>query len=76
MLFRSSDVEKLLDIEIPEGDYDTLSGYLLDELGRIPNEKEKPIIETENAVYKVEKTAENRIIKVKVCKQEKPQEQE
>lgn len=70
------DVEKLLDIEIPEGDYDTLSGYLLDELGRIPNEKEKPIIETENAVYKVEKTAENRIIKVKVCKQEKPQEQE
>ena len=71
-----SDVEKLLDIEIPEGDYDTLSGYLLDELGRIPNEKEKPIIETENAVYKVEKTAENRIIKVKVCKQEKPQEQE
>ena len=71
-----SDVEKLLDIEIPEGDYDTLSGYLLDELGRIPNEKEKPIIETENAVYKVEKTAENRIIKVKVCKQEKPQEHE
>lgn len=71
-----SDVEKLLDIEIPEGDYDTLSGYLLDELGRIPSEKEKPILETENAIYKIEKTAENRIIKVKVCKQEKPVEAE
>ena len=27
-----SDVEKVLDIEIPEGDYDTISGYLIDKL--------------------------------------------
>lgn len=71
-----SDVEKLLDIEIPEGDYDTLSGYLLELLGRIPNEKEKPVLETENAIYKIEKTSEKRIIKVKVCKQEKAEEVE
>lgn len=71
-----SDVEKLLDIDIPEGDYDTLSGYLLDELGRIPTEKEKPILETEKAIYKIEKTSEKRIVKVKVCKQEKPEEAE
>ncbi len=71
-----SDIEKLLDIEIPDGDYDTLSGYLLDGLGRIPTEKEKPILETENAIYKIEKTAEKRIVKVKVCKQEKTEETE
>lgn len=58
---------KVLDIDIPEGDYETLSGYLIDELGRIPSEKEKPIIEIDNVVYKVEKIQNKRIIKVKVC---------
>ena len=62
------EVEKLLEIKIPEGDYDTLSGYLIEELGRIPNEDENPVIETEKATYKVEKLEDKRIIKVKVCK--------
>ena len=64
------EVEKVLDIEIPEGDYDTISGYLIEELGRIPSDKEKPIIETPNVVYKVEKTKDKRIIKIKACKVE------
>lgn len=58
---------KLLDIEIPEGDYDTISGYLIDGLGRIPNEKEKPVIEIDNIVYRIEKVKNKRIDKVKVC---------
>ena len=62
------EVEKILQIHIPEGEYDTLSGYLIEELGRIPNEKEKPIIETKEATYKVEKLEDMRISKVKVCK--------
>jgi len=62
------EVEKILDIEIPEGDYDTLSGYLLELLGRIPNDKEKAVLETEKVVYKIEKVAEKRIVKVKACK--------
>ena len=62
------EVEKVLDISIPEGDYDTISGYLIEVLGRIPNDKEKPVIETPNVVYKVEKTKDKRIIKIKATK--------
>lgn len=63
-----SEVEKMLDVEIPEGDYDTLSGYLIEELGRIPDEKEKLTIETEEVIYKIEKIKDKRITKIKACK--------
>ena len=62
------EVEKILEIQIPEGEYDTLSGYLVELLGKIPGEKEHPVIETEKATYKVEKCKDKRILKVKVCK--------
>ena len=62
------DVNKLLEANIPEGDYDTLSGFLQEELGRIPSEKEKPIIETEKVTYKIEKYKDKRILKVKACR--------
>ena len=62
------DVNKLINAEIPEGDYDTLSGFLQEELGRIPDEKEKPIIETKKVTYKIEKYKDRRILKVKACK--------
>ena len=68
------DVNKLLDVEIPEGDYDTLSGYLQAELGRIPDEEENPIIETKELTFKIEEYEDKRIIKVKVCKNEDVQE--
>lgn len=63
-----SDVSKLLEVEIEEGDYDTLSGYLQEKLGRIPEDKEKPVIETEKITYKIEEYEDKRIIKVKACK--------
>ena len=62
------EVEKIIGIDIPEGDYDTLSGYLLENLERIPNDKEKPIFKTEKAIFKVEKCKENKILKVKIKK--------
>lgn len=63
------EVERILDVSLPEGDYDTISGYLLFELNRIPNYKEKGIIiETDRVIYKVEKIEGNRIKKVKACK--------
>lgn len=62
------DVNKLLDSKIPEGDYDTLSGYLQDKLGRIPEDEETPIIDTESVTYKIEEYEDKRILKVKACK--------
>lgn len=63
-----NEVNKLLNVNIPEGDYDTLSGYLQDKLGRIPEEEEKPVIDTEEATYKIEEYEDKRILKVKACK--------
>lgn len=62
------DLEKILEIDIPDGEYDTLSGYLLEELGRVPNDNEKPVVETENVIYKIEKYEDKRILLVKACK--------
>ncbi len=59
--------KKILNIDIPEGDYETLSGYLIDALGRIPGEKEKPVLEINDVVYKIEKIKNKKIMKVKLC---------
>ena len=63
-----SNVEKILGIEIIEGEYDTLAGYLIEKLGRIPKDNEKPVIETKDATYKIEKVKDKKIIEVKACK--------
>ena len=63
------EIEELLDITIEEGDYDTLSGYLVEKLGRIPNEKEKSlVVETPKVTYKIVEVKNKRITKVKACK--------
>ncbi len=65
------EVEKVLDTKIPEGDYDTLSGYLVELLGRIPDEKDRSEIETADVLYKIEKVEDKRIAKIKAVKIEK-----
>lgn len=71
-----NDVNKLLDAKIPEGEYDTISGYLQDELGRIPKDGESPVIETKTVTYKIEKTEDKRILKIKACKNNVEETQE
>ena len=62
------DLRKILNVEIPEGEYDTLSGYLIELLGRIPSDDEKPVIETKRVTYKIEDYEDKRILWVKACR--------
>ena len=62
------EVEKILDVDIIEEYADTLSGHLLEYLGRIPKEKEKATVKIENVIYTIEKIKDNKILKVKAQK--------
>lgn len=62
------EMKRIFDIELPEGDYETLSGYLIEKLGRLPEEDEHPVIEDEHLTYKIEEYEDRRIKWVKVCK--------
>ena len=62
------DLRKILNVEIEEGEYDTLSGYLTEKLGRIQKKKKKPVIETPMVTYKIEEYEDKRIKMVKACK--------
>ena len=64
----SYELKKIFDVEIPDGDYETLSGYLIDKLGRIPDDDEHPVIEDEKLTYKVEEIEDKRIKYIKVCR--------
>ena len=58
----------MLDVDIKEEYADTLSGHLLEYLGRIPREKEKATVQIENVIYTIEKIKDNKILKVKAQK--------
>ena len=71
------EVEGLLNVEIEDGDYDTLSGYLIEELGRIPAENEKKIVvETTDITYKIEEIKDKRITRVKACRNNPKKDEE
>lgn len=63
-----NELKKVLGIDVPEGEYETLSGYLLELLGRVPEDDEAPIIETKDVTYKIEEYEDKRILWVKACK--------
>ena len=61
-------VEEFFDIKLPIDEYDTLSGFVIGQLGRIPEEDDKPEVEFNGLLFKVEEIDEKRITKVKVCR--------
>ena len=62
------DIEKKIGVDIPEGDYDTISGYLMEELGIVPKDGEQLEYEAEDAFYKIEEYKDKRILKVRITK--------
>lgn len=62
------ELKKILNIDIPDGDYDTLSGYILELLGKLPENESDTVIETKDVTYKIEDYEDKRIMWVKACK--------
>tara|TARA_Y100001970_G_scaffold66365_1_gene84762 strand:+ start:2855 stop:4090 length:1236 start_codon:yes stop_codon:yes gene_type:complete len=61
------DIEENFEIEFPDDrDYDTLAGFILDDIGDIPSEGEKVVLH--NYQFKVLKVISNRIDKIEVQK--------
>ncbi len=61
-------VQHYLDMDLPIEDYETLSGFIIGQLGRIPGQDDKPSIEFDGVIFKVEEVCEKRIVRVKACK--------
>lgn len=55
-----------LNLELPEEGADTIGGFVLGILGRIPGSEERPTIEYEDYVFKIEEMEERRVEKVKI----------
>lgn len=55
------ELEELLDTELPEGDYDTVAGFVLDQLGHIPEEGEEAAVQFENLTFTVSEMDDLRI---------------
>ena len=73
----SIDIEELgelLGVHIPEGEYETLAGYIMDVLGRIPGENEHPEVALENITFTVMEMDERRIERVHVRVEPKAEE--
>lgn len=62
------EVDELVGVELPEGDYDTLAGFVIDLLGYLPDENtEQPIVaEYENLRFTILSFEERRIGEIKV----------
>lgn len=62
------DVEKLLAIAMPIDEYDTLNGFMISRLGRLPSENDNSIIEYEGYSFRIIRVDEKVIEKIKVEK--------
>jgi len=59
-------INELLNIEIPENDFETLGGFIYDLMGRVPNKNET--VEYKNIQITIEQVVKNRIIRVIIKK--------
>ena len=61
-------IKESLNIDLPDGEYDTVGGFVLDLLGRIPDENEHPAVIFGKYEFKVGEVEDNRIVSVIVSK--------
>lgn len=56
-----------LHLELVSENYNTIGGFLVSLLGRIPKKNENKTIEYGNVIFKIEEVKERRIGKIKIC---------
>ena len=66
------EISDLIGFELPEGDYDTIAGYLVNVLGRIPGGDEHPVVTVENVTFTVDQVEDRRISKILIEKTPAP----
>ncbi|WP_150270643.1 hemolysin family protein [Paenibacillus tepidiphilus] len=60
------DAQRILKTTLPTGDYDTLSGFIIGQLGYIPENEEQPTLTYGQIVFTAHEVRERRIVRVKV----------
>ncbi len=55
------EVSDLIDEDLPEGDYDTIAGFMVDQLGYIPTPDEHPVVEFGDCIFTVLELDDQRI---------------
>jgi putative hemolysin len=68
------EVEDILKLELPTEEFDTISGFVIGQLGYIPSSDEQPVVEYENLLFSVDEMMDKRIMKVKVSVKEETEE--
>jgi len=61
-----SDFNDYFNARIESENYDTISGFIIENIGRIPKSTEEQNIECENLIFKIEEVKEKRIEKIKL----------
>ena len=58
------EVAELLELEFPEGEYETIAGYIMSVLGKVPEKDEHPIVKYSGFSFMVAEMDERRIARV------------
>lgn len=67
------EVDELLKIRLPEGEYDTIAGFIMSEIGRIPSPDEVVAVDAEGYRFTVTEMDERRIERVRAERLEPPE---
>lgn len=68
------DISDLTGVELPSGEYDTIAGFMMEQLGHIPKPDEHPHIKFKNLTLTVDAMDERRIARITIEKETaKPQ---
>ena len=66
------EISDLTGVQLPEGDYDTVAGLVMEHLGRIPKPGEHPRVKIKNLTMTVEEMDDRRIARITIEKEPAP----